>query len=41
MTRKDIYRLAKSFVQAFIASYSKQPEIIVLDMDHSEDITHG
>jgi len=29
MTRKDIYRLAKSFVQAFIASYSKQPEIIV------------
>ncbi len=41
MTRKDIYRLAKSFVKAFIASYSKQPEIIVLDMDHSEDITHG
>ncbi len=41
MTRKDIYRLAKSFVKAFIASYNKQPEIIVLDMDHSEDITHG
>ncbi len=35
MTRKDIYRLAKSFVQAFIASYSKQPEIIVLDMAYS------
>jgi len=41
ISRKDIYRLARSFVEAFIASYAQIPRIIVLDMDHSEDITHG
>lgn len=40
-TRKDIYRLAQAFVEAFIASYAKPPALIVLDMDHSEDRTHG
>jgi hypothetical protein len=40
-TRQDIYRLAKAFVEAFIASYAKPPAVIVLDMDHSEDRTHG
>tara|TARA_R110002094_G_C4905003_1_gene210547 strand:- start:220 stop:1614 length:1395 start_codon:yes stop_codon:yes gene_type:complete len=40
-TRQDIYRLAKAFVEAFIASYAKSPSVIVLDMDHSEDRTHG
>lgn len=40
-SRKDIYRLAKTFVEQFIAGYSKEPEIIVLEMDHSEDQTHG
>lgn len=41
MTRKDIYRLAQAFVDAFIASYTKAPAMIVLDMDHSEDRAHG
>ena len=41
LSRQDIYRLAASFVEAFIASYAKPPQMIVLDMDHSEDITHG
>ena len=41
VSRKDIYRLAKSFVEAFIASYADAPAVIVLDMDHSEDATHG
>lgn len=41
VSTKDIYRLAKSFVEAFIASYAKTPEAIILDMDHSEDATHG
>jgi len=41
LSRKDIYRLAKAFVEAFIASYAAPPSIIVLDMDHSEDRTHG
>ena len=41
VTRKDIYSLARSFVEAFIASYAQAPAVIVLDMDHSEDVTHG
>lgn len=41
MSRKDIYRLAQAFIDAFVASYSAPPEMIVLDMDHSEDRTHG
>jgi DDE family transposase len=41
LSRKDIYRLARRFVEAFIASYATAPSLIVLDMDHSEDATHG
>lgn len=41
LSRKDIYRLAQAFVEAFIASYATAPSVIVLDMDHSEDRTHG
>jgi hypothetical protein len=41
LSRKDIYRLARRFVEAFIASYATAPQLIVLDMDHSEDPTHG
>jgi len=41
VSRKDIYRLAQAFVEAFIASYALPPKLIVLDMDHSEDATHG
>lgn len=41
MTRKDIYRLAQAFVDAFVASYATPPAVIVLDMDHSEDRIHG
>ena len=41
VSRKDVFRLAQSFVDAFIASYAKAPAVIVLDMDHSEDATHG
>lgn len=40
-TRKDIYRMARAFVDQFITRYAKPPEVIVLDMDHSEDATHG
>lgn len=40
-TQKDIYRIAKAFVEQFVASYPKPPVIIVLDLDHSEDPTHG
>jgi len=41
MTTRDIYRIAVAFVEQFISSYSSDPEIIVLDMDHTEDRTHG
>lgn len=41
LSRRDIYRLAQAFVDAFIASYAAPPAMIVLDMDHSEDRTRG
>jgi hypothetical protein len=41
VTRTDLYRIAKAFVDRFIASYTAPPQIIVLDMDHSVDPTHG
>ncbi|MCP4283241.1 MAG: IS1380 family transposase, partial [Gammaproteobacteria bacterium] len=41
VTPQDMYRMAQAFVDQFIQSYSEAPPIIVLDMDHSEDPTHG
>ncbi len=38
---KDLYRLAEAFLEQFVNSYDKPPKVIVLDMDHSEDRTHG
>lgn len=38
---RDLYRIAQAFVETFIASYPKAPQVMVLDMDHSEDATHG
>ena len=40
-TRTDLYRLTQAFVNHFIASYPEPPAAIVLDLDHSEDPTHG
>jgi hypothetical protein len=39
--RKDIYRLTTALVDHFIASYPEPPAAIVLDLDHSDDPTHG
>src|SRR6476660_10496327 len=41
VTRTDLYRLTQAFVDHFIASYPEPPSAIVLDLDHSEDPTHG
>src|SRR5712691_4887887 len=41
MDRKDLYRLTQAFVDHFIASYTEPPAAIVLDIDHSDDPTHG
>ena len=39
--RKDLYRLTQALVDHFIASYAEPPAAIVLDLDHSDDPTHG
>jgi hypothetical protein len=39
--RKDLYRLTTALVDHFIASYPEPPAAIVLDLDHSDDPTHG
>jgi hypothetical protein len=39
--RKDLYRLTRALVDHFIASYAEPPAAIVLDIDHSDDPTHG
>ena len=41
MDRKDLYRLTWALVDHFIASYPEPPTAIVLDIDHSDDPTHG
>ena len=39
--RSDLYRLAQAFVDGFIASYKHAPEYIILDIDDTDDATHG
>jgi len=39
--KTDLYRIAEIFVENFIASYEKAPEAIILDLDDTDDPTHG
>jgi hypothetical protein len=39
--RKDLSRLTQAFVDHFVASYEEPPVAIVLDLDHTDDPTHG
>jgi len=41
ISRSQIYRIAKIFVDNFLASYEKPPKIIVLDFDDTSDEVHG
>jgi hypothetical protein len=41
MTTKDLRRLGDALADYFIASYPTPPEQIILDMDDTEDPTHG
>jgi len=41
ISKTNLYRLAKIFVDKFISSYEKAPKIIVLDFDDTEDKVHG
>jgi hypothetical protein len=41
LSRTDLYRIAEAFVDVFIESYSEPPEAILLDIDDTDDLTHG
>ena len=41
VTVRDLLRMGYALVDQFIASYQSAPEVIVLDMDPTTDITHG
>lgn len=38
---KDLYKIEEVFVDRFIDSYEKPPKGIILDIDDTDDITHG
>jgi len=40
-TIRDIYRLAEALVAQFIAGYATPPKSMILDLDHTDDPTHG
>jgi hypothetical protein len=41
VSRTDLYRIAELLVEAFIESYRTPPVAILLDIDDTEDTTHG
>ena len=41
VSRTELYRLARVFVDQCIASYDRVPKLIVLDFDDTEDPAHG
>lgn len=40
-SRTDLYRIAHSLVDAFLDSYAKPPEAILIDIDDTDDPTYG
>lgn len=40
-TRSDVYRASRALVEQYIAGFVTPPEMLVLDLDHSEDQAHG
>jgi len=41
LSRTDLYRIAEVFLDIFIESYEESPEAIILDIDDTDDPTHG
>jgi hypothetical protein len=41
LTVRDIYRIGMALIEQFIASYEAPPEGIILDIDDTDDPTHG
>jgi len=37
----ELYGLALAFVDMFISSYERAPEVIILDIDDTDDEVHG
>jgi hypothetical protein len=40
-TRSEIYRMAKAFVDNFLASYNSEPQVIIVDCDDTAALTYG
>jgi len=41
VSRTELSRIARVFVEQFLASYARPPKLIVLDFDDTEDPAHG
>ena len=41
LTVRDVYRIAAVLIDQFITSYDTPPEAIILDIDETDDPTHG
>jgi len=41
VSTKELYNMAKVFVDQFMASYESEPEIIILDPDDTNSFTYG
>ena len=41
ISNKDIYRMAKAFVDHFVCSYEQPPSAIIIDLDHTSATTYG
>ena len=41
VTRSDLYRMGKALLETFIESYDKPPKKLILDIDDTDDPTHG
>jgi len=41
VSRTTLYRIGQAFVDSFIRSYKRRPDRIILDIDDTDDPTHG
>ena len=41
VTRSDLYRMGEALLETFIESYDKPPKKLILDIDDTDDSTHG
>lgn len=41
ISQKELYKMAQAFVDLFIASYAKEPEVIILDCDDTNAQSYG